>query len=324
MKTKQKLFGFSIAFLVVMLAFTFTACKKDPVGTTTDGNNVSSIFSIPNATLKTGAMPAGGDSGPVINNITGNSHVLAGGSNSLSIETEDAASFVLVGIEGYAGYYEVPVTAGKEIDLTIVVYIFIEQDIDVEEFTILIALMEDTVVGYHTSLDVSTIEAGTGKLQVSLSWDKEADVDLYLVEPNGTTIFYGNPGSENGGALDVDSNAGCGIDGIKNENITYGDEAIVEAGEYIVRVNLWSECDVTDQINYIVTANLDGNAVNPSWGDNPKYGNYPAGSVGNYGDVDAGVEVMKFNVSSSKLTNASSYFKFSFPQDANKTYPDTK
>ncbi|MFW5793480.1 MAG: hypothetical protein ACOCWC_04280 [Bacteroidota bacterium] len=326
MKTKQKLFRFAFAFIGVMfiLSMTFTACKKDPVGGTTDTNNVSTVFTVPDATLKSGAIPDGGDSGPSITNLSGNSHVLPGGSNSISVETNDAASTVLVGIVGMAGYYELPVTTDKNNELLILVYLFIEQNLEMEEFTIVFALMEGSEIGYHMELPVTIVEAGTGKLQASLSWDKEVDLDLYLVEPNGTTIYYGNNYSENGGNLDVDSNAGCSIDGIKNENITYGDEAIVEAGEYIVRVNLWSECGISDQINYIATANLDGNAINPSWGANPKYGNYPAGSVGDGGDVDAGVEVMKFNVSASKLTDVDNYYKFSFPVDKSKVYTGSK
>jgi hypothetical protein len=324
MKTKQKLFGFAISFVAISLALTLSmsGCKKDPVN---NNPGIADVITIPGATLKSGNMPSGGESGPEISDFSGNSYVLAGGSNAITINTDETSvDYALVGVEGISGYYEVPVTVGKSSELTIVIYIYIEQDVTLESFTIILALMNGSNVGYHQTLGVNLVEAGTGKLQVSLSWDKESDVDLYLVEPNGTTIYYGNPNSTNGGNLDVDSNAGCSIDGIKNENITYGDESIVEAGLYIVRVNLWAVCSVTEQINYTAIARLDGSVITPSWGNNPKNGFYPAGSSGAGGGEEAGQEIMKFNVSASKIANAQTYARFTFPNQKNKVMPNTK
>jgi hypothetical protein len=51
--------------------------------------------------------------------------------------------------------------------------------------------------------------AGTGDVAFRLTWNSDADLDLYVQEPNGTIIFYGNSRSSTGGMLDVDSNAGC-------------------------------------------------------------------------------------------------------------------
>jgi len=67
-----------------------------------------------------------------------------------------------------------------------------------------------------------------GALVVSLEWDTEADLDLHVVTPDGVEIWAGNinsyqappPGTpvdpaawQAGGILDLDSNAGCVIDG---------------------------------------------------------------------------------------------------------------
>lgn len=38
----------------------------------------------------------------------------------------------------------------------------------------------------------------TGDVQVTLTWNNTADLDLYVTEPNGETIYYGNRQSEIG------------------------------------------------------------------------------------------------------------------------------
>ena len=90
----------------------------------------------------------------------------------------------------------------------------------------------------------------TGNVQVSVSWDAPSDVDLHVVEPNGNDIYYGNPVSSTGGQLDVDSNAGCSIDGRQIENIRWSGPA--PAGTYTVRVDYWDACGVA-RTNYLVT-----------------------------------------------------------------------
>ena len=87
--------------------------------------------------------------------------------------------------------------------------------------------------------DLSVAEAESGTLRVTLSWDTATDVDLHVIEPGGTEIYYGNRSSPTGGALDLDSNAGCGIDGVKQENI-YWD--LPANGTYTIGVDFWSDC----------------------------------------------------------------------------------
>ena len=87
--------------------------------------------------------------------------------------------------------------------------------------------------------DLSVAEAESGTLRVTLSWDTATDVDLHVIEPGGTEIYYSNRSSPTGGALDLDSNAGCGIDGVNQENI-YWD--LPANGTYTVGVDFWSDC----------------------------------------------------------------------------------
>jgi len=142
-----------------------------------------------------------------------------------------------------------------------------------EEFVIIVAIVDDYgKVSAIYELPVSIVEVGTGQLQVSLSWDQANDVDLHLIEPDEEEIYYGSDYSSNGGVLDLDSNPGCYIDGVQNENITYSDESTREAGTYLVRVDLYDGCDVSAQTNFIVTARLNGQLIAQQLLNNPYSG----------------------------------------------------
>jgi hypothetical protein len=90
----------------------------------------------------------------------------------------------------------------------------------------------------------------SGDVQVSVSWDAPTDVDLHVVEPSGTEIYYGNRTSATGGQLDVDSNPACSIDGRQIENIRWPSGA--PGGTYTVRVDYWDNCGVA-RTNFLVT-----------------------------------------------------------------------
>lgn len=86
---------------------------------------------------------------------------------------------------------------------------------------------------------VSKRDTGTGDVQVTLEWESAADLDLAVIEPDGTETYFSNKGpSSTGGQLDVDSNIGCvDDDGVPGavENIFWptGD---APTGEYTVKV----------------------------------------------------------------------------------------
>lgn len=92
------------------------------------------------------------------------------------------------------------------------------------------------------------LEVGTGTLQVSLTWNTTADLDLWLTEPNGNRIWYANPVSASGGELDYDNVTGYGP-----ENIFY--TTTPPSGTYEVRVNHFSGVHPT---NYTVTVTNSG------------------------------------------------------------------
>ncbi|WP_127844954.1 hypothetical protein [Psychroflexus aestuariivivens] len=262
--------------MLTCVALALFSCSSDDDKSNSDTSSTfeESYFTIQDGEFKTGSMPESNSTELSITSVDGNSTILPGGSNNISIAAEGDPTHTLIGIEGQSGYYQLPYvnSAGRSLSSTVtydIVQILIGQGAE-SDFTIVIAVIdEDGNVSEYVYLVVTIIEAGTGLLQVNCSWNKENDVDLHLKEPNGEVIYYANATSQNGGMLDIDSNAGCSIDGINSENIFYEDSSILEAGEYEVMVDLWSNCDIPNNTNYTVTVYFDGQLINVTEGSNP-------------------------------------------------------
>ena len=77
----------------------------------------------------------------------------------------------------------------------------------------------------------------TGAITVSMLWNTDDDLDLYVTAPSGEQIYYGNRNAA-GGELDVDANVGGRTMDNPVENIYF--EA-PENGEYIVTVDCYSD-----------------------------------------------------------------------------------
>jgi hypothetical protein len=310
MNGRVKFMGAVIMALLMLSGL--NSCQKDK-----DEKSVKDYLSVDGATYVSGSIPAAssGDAIPEIANVTGNSSVIEGGSNPIAVYASVPASKILVGVQGAKGYYEYTGTTKS----TAVIYtlsLVLSTSIPGEGFVITIVIVDDNgLISEIFELPVSIIAVGTGQLQVSLSWDQPNDVDLHLVEPNGEEIYYVTDYSSNGGVLDLDSNPGCYIDGVQNENITYSDESTVQAGTYTVRIDLYDGCDVTAQTNYIVTARLNGQLIAQQSITNPYNGSFPAGSAGDNGGSGSGVQVMQFTLSASQLksTGSATFNAIRFP-----------
>lgn len=280
-----------------------------------------------NADFNGRPLPSSNSQSLQVMSINGNSTILAGGSNLIHLSGSENATEVIVGVKDKKGYFTVPMTAGKGTANRGVVSmtdlrLLIGQE---ASGTFSIAFAVGDGMGNFSEyqyLVVELMQAGTGLLQVSLSWDQLNDVDLHLIEPNGEEIYYGNRVSSNGGQLDVDSNAACSIDGINNENIYYEDNAdvTIQQGEYEVLVDLWSNCDIGPNTNYTVVVYYGGNIIATSQGSNPHSGVLTPSTT----DM---ISVMKFNiqgppanrVSGNQNESLPNLFKFSFDEN-NKVF----
>ena len=219
--------------------------------------------------------------GPSIINLAANRSVVTGGTSKVTLTTASAAGSIILAETGTDhGYYEIPASGGTTETLTLL----FDQDVPTDLVGLSLAAKDaSNSVGRFTDVTFEVIEVGTGDLQVTLSWNVDSDVDLYVVDPSGEEIYYSNRRSRSGGELDLDSNAGCEIDGIRNENITWP-TGLAPRGVYTVRVNYWSSCGVA-ATDYTVRVN--------NGGDSRTFSGTLTGA-GNGGGSGAGIEVMTF------------------------------
>ncbi len=211
--------------------------------TTIDGN-ISAVF-------KTGSPPAT-SGGPTIN-VTAPGTVITGGSAQVSVSAGSEFTNVIVAIQGIEGYYEITVPNTTLASLLLTFKASIPQN----AFNVIYKVATGGgAVSPEQVIATSVITVGTGQVQVSVSWNTPTDVDLHVVEPSGEEVFYGFPTSSTGGQLDLDSNAGCALDNVNNENITWNPTA--PRGQYTVRVDYWSACELTTNTNYVVTVQVQG------------------------------------------------------------------
>lgn len=307
-------------FLIVVAGFFmgFNSCKKDKQ----DENQIQkSYFTIENATYVNQGFPsASPGAAPTITDVYGNGSVLEGGSNPISFTTSATVKEVLVGVQGKNGYYKVNASELKSTSQTYRIYLLLSSTFAENTFTIIISMVDNAgLISESEAIHVSRITAGTGKLQVSCSWDQPNDLDLHLTEPGLTEIYWDNRESSNGGQLDVDSNPICYLDHINNENITYSGDAVVEKGTYKVNIALFEACTVTNLTHYVVTARIDGVLVIPTAGTNPYYGSVTAAEA--YADGSGpreGKTVMQFNVSQTKSAQVNQrMLKFTYAHKPN-------
>lgn len=103
-------------------------------------------------------------------------------------------------------------------------------------------------------------------LVVSLSWDVNADLDLQVRTPDGELVDAKHPQKSTSeppqilGHLDLDSNGGCIIDGVRRENLIF-DQA-PPSGEYAVYANLFESCGKSS-VRFDVSVHLPADADAP-------------------------------------------------------------
>jgi len=190
--------------------------------------------------------------------------ILTGGSADVEVDftsqpNPGAVVGLIVGMEGANGYYHVPLDGSNGVEaLQLLMRSYADNEVPPLVLQTRVALRDVAGrVSPYAPASFDVLPVGTGDIQVSLSWDTATDVDLHVIEPGGCELYYGNKTCSSGGELDLDSNAGCGIDGINNENAYWPPGAAPE-GEYQVRVAFWSDCSGLPA-DYTVTVNYCGN-----------------------------------------------------------------
>lgn len=284
------------------IALLSIACSRDstesPVSPSPVGSlNVEDIATSASAAgapglLRSGSAPAS-SSGPRIT-VGGNQNVINGGTLSVSINGNAPFNAVYMFIGGRTlgvvgefgggieGHYEMRLPGSQTAASVLLTF---PQEIPLNEFELLFAVADASgAVGPYASLMTTVTAVGTGDVQVTLSWNVDSDVDLHVVAPGNDEIYYGRRESPTGGKLDLDSNAGCDIDGVRNENITWP-AGRAPRGHYIVRVDYWSNCDVS-RTEFTVRVNNSGSVQIAS-------GSFTGG--GDFGGLGSGQTMLTFD-----------------------------
>lgn len=194
--------------------------------------------------------------------IYGNEFIITGGSAKVNVdfggyESPEEIVGILVGLDGYYGYYQIPIenSAGEE-ELLMLLRAYIDPETPPSSMAVKIAVRDarGRISPYRTH-NLAVQDVGSGDVQVSISWDADDDVDLHVIDPFGCEMYYGHKNC-NPGWLDLDSNPGCSIDGINNENV-FWPEGQAPTGTFVVRVDFYSDCS-GDGPNYTVTLHYCG------------------------------------------------------------------
>ena len=209
---------------------------------------------------------------PLVTSINLPTTKVAPGVQNLPLSGDVAnGSSVLVGLAGDTGHWIVPATfadfqmPGEFLFQT---KMSLSPDVPAGKQTLVVRGVDSQgTAGPAQKLDLDVSPAvPTGALVISLAWDTEADLDLHVLAPNVNdpttpieiwsktpvglpTHALGTPplaGADlaaalaAAGKLDFDSNAGCVIDGRRQENVVFAEGP--PPGDYTVRVDAFSLC----------------------------------------------------------------------------------
>lgn len=234
-------------------------------------------------------------------NVDMSTQVMNGAMNYISTVTSKEVDKFYVSVDGVSGYWAYPGNPSSVSDgyYTYIIPVMMSQNYSGESTIKVCAQYKDGEVTVPIEKKISYIETKQGDLEVKLAFSNEKDIDLHLYTPSGEHIYYGNRGGQytlsNDSVLtyglDIDSNAGCSIDGINKENI-YIPAQLIENGTYTVVVNMYSNCNSSIATSWSVVTRYKGNIITPATGANPASGIYPIGAASS--DM---TEVMTFTIS---------------------------
>jgi hypothetical protein len=236
------------------------------------GAGLGAEMMVTGAQFSPGPMP-GASGGPAVVSLNLSSNAVRAGEIEAPVSgalgpTATAAS---LGLRGDAGYWIVPaglpdvaapsyptfnVSLSFSASLAPGTYDLVVQAVDAD--------------GHFGAPETETLTATappgpSGAMVVTLRWDTEADLDLHVVDPAGRIVWKGDISPAGSGALlDFDSNAGCVVDGRRQEDVIWMDPPM--SGRYQVLVDTFSLCAATFA-DWTVEVTLQGQVVGRAAGE---------------------------------------------------------
>ncbi|HEY5935296.1 MAG TPA: hypothetical protein VIU61_11690 [Kofleriaceae bacterium] len=265
-------------FLLATVAVVAVACGGDaPTDTESVRNYIETVSTDDGvgASFVAGDPPAEG-AGPALT-VTTNAAVIPGGTTPVLLTADRAFTVAIIAVAGIDGYFRLTLPSART---SVELLVTLSQLLDVTDFEWIYG-----AGGAYETAPARVVNVGTGDVQVSLSWDTSADVDLHVIDPAGDEVLWLERLVASGGELDLDSNAGCSGDDVRNENVTWPVGG-APSGTYRVLVDYWSNCGVA-VTEYTVTVNVKGQPPATFTGSFT--------GEGDQGGVGAGVPITTFS-----------------------------
>ena len=255
-----------LLFATLALAAGLTSCNSDddngsgdpivPMAQTAVGDILSGVTvnGLPaTIELRTGGAPAGDAAGAALT-YTGGGTVAQGSTTQGTLSAADAFDAMVVSLEGVDGFYEIDLDS-EETMVDLFVSVAAEAPGGMINAMFQGRRPGDTSFGEAVVVPLEVLEVGNGELQVNLTWNTDADLDIHVFEPSGNEIFWNNTVSSTGGQLDLDANVGCG--NVSVENIFW--DQIPPVGTYTVAIENFQACSQIES-SFIITVTVPGQA----------------------------------------------------------------
>jgi Putative metal-binding motif len=103
----------------------------------------------------------------------------------------------------------------------------------------------------------------SGQIQITLSWNTAADIDLYVSDPTGAQLSYMERQVASGGVLDHDARGACAPDTMSQGTIenVYWSSPNPPRGQYTVELHNYSACGGGSVTPATVSVSVGGRVV---------------------------------------------------------------
>jgi hypothetical protein len=281
------------------------ACGDDPSSPGSDRQTIGDYVAAISAdgtpgTMLDNTLPRPTSGGPTAS-VEGNRTIVNGGATTVTVTSPTPFQTVYVGgsipasrlFVAVDGCFEIPLPAPVTSAELLITF---PQTLAGNTFDLVFSTADSSgLVGLPAQKSYRALIVGTGDVQVTVAWDTDADVDLHVVDPSGSEIYWAARQSPSGGRLDLDSNPACVLDDVRNENITWP-VGTAPQGTYTVRVDYWSSCDVPETRFTVLIHNEGTNELFEGRFEGP-------GDQGGYG---SGVQIATFTRTTGPLAPAPS------------------
>jgi hypothetical protein len=229
--------------------------------------------------LTDGAQPVGTDANFALSLTPNAPAVTNGGTATITATAATAFSELYLSVEGLDGFYLIALPAATT---STDVRVTVDQDYRQSSITFQLSAGDGTTTGPIALQSFTVVIVGSGDIQVSLTFSRQDDLDLSVVDPNGNRVDFATTTVPSGGTLDLDANPACGAPFGNAENVTWPQGTSIP-GDYEVSVTFFDSC-TGQPVDYFVTVTVVGNP--------------PQIFSGSFdpGDVGTGVVVTTFNV----------------------------